>query len=202
MSTSHYAISEVLIVIAAMWCVWQYTRSQKWLAAIGTAIFGTAAAIGAYRYGAGQLSEFVEVHQWMSQTGCSIAMILIAVQILKAVPAISKRVPAKVLIGLLPIPILVVLVFNTLSVPLFILWLVVAIVGAFMLPSPSGGVRVIRAAMVGLMLINLIVIRQSPALDPAISWHLFHGLVALWLLFVMVVIKTKSTISNVLEPHQ
>jgi len=194
MSSQHYAVSEIFIVIAAVWCVWQYSRTHHWLAAIGTAIFGIAAAIGAYRYGTGQLENLGNAHRWVSQTGGSIAMTLIAFQILREMPVTAKILPNRVLMGVLPIPILAILFFTAVAVPLFMAWLLVGIVGAFMLPATSHTVKMKRTAMVGIMLVNVAVIRQSPMLDPAVSWHVFHTLVAIWLLCVLGVIKTGSAI--------
>jgi hypothetical protein len=40
-------------------------------------------------------------------------------------------------------------------------------------------------AITSIFLINLLLIRQSPLLPPSVSWHLFHILVAVWLLAML-----------------
>ena len=80
MPAPHYALSEALIVLAAIWTGWKFVHTRAWFAALGLAIFGTAAAIGVYRFGSEQIDSLAASHRTFSQIGGATAMVLIAVQ--------------------------------------------------------------------------------------------------------------------------
>ena len=42
----------------------------------------------------------------------------------------------------------------------------------------------VKAALAGVMLVNVLVLRQASWLTPAESWHAFHFVVACWLLAI------------------
>ena len=182
MAGPHYAISEAFIVLAALWCAARLGSSGQWWGALGSAIFGMAAAIGVYRFGAGQIAELASLHKNFSQIGGSIAMALMSTQLLLEAPRVHRAAAGKwILVAAVLASAVTAFAVPALTTPLFISWLAIAIIAAAMIPAKSIARRVARAAIVAVFLINLLWIRQSPLLGPDLSWHLFHILVALWL---------------------
>jgi hypothetical protein len=57
MPAPHYALSEALIVLVAIWVALRMTRRGAWSGALGVAIFGIAAGIGVVRFSLGQIEE-------------------------------------------------------------------------------------------------------------------------------------------------
>ena len=68
-----------------------------------------------------------------------------------------------------------------LRVPLFLLLSVTFII-LVVKSAPLLGRRVpVAMMMAGIMLVNVVVFRQAAWLSPAVAWHVFHVLVAVWL---------------------
>ncbi len=178
----HYAISEALIVLVAIWVAYRFAAERAFYGAAGTAILGIAAAIGTIRFGFGWDEEIASLHGSVFQIGGAAAMALIALQLA------AKFSKWRGGIGKLAAPALALatlaasLLAPGLSTPIFALWLILAI--AFVIAWPHQGVseRLVRGAVIAVFLANVLLIRRSPTLGPDLSWHLFHTLIALWLL--------------------
>lgn len=194
MPAPHYAISEAFIAIAAIWCTARLSQSSHRLAALGSATFGFAAAIGVYRFGAGEITELASIHKNFSQIGGSIAMALMSAQLLLAEPLVNRTMVRRwIVLTAILVSAVAAFAIPALTTPLFIAWLLVAIIAAAMIPAHSVARRARLAAIVSLFLFNLLLIRQSQYLNPDISWHLFHALIALWLLGMCYVIEYRCS---------
>lgn len=181
MPGAHYALSELAIVFVALVAAYDLSCRRMGLAAAGTAIFGLAAAIGVIRFGSGAIDALAALHKAVSQAGGATAMGLIALQMARVIGL--GEAPPRPLVATLAIvsTLAVALGKPGLATPLFLLWLLLATMLATRLPANVRGQRWIRGAVVGSFLANVLLVRQSAALGPDISWHLFHVLVALWL---------------------
>ena len=188
----HFALSELLIVIAALVCAVRYGKAGLWPAASGSLLFGVIAAIGAFRFGAEMLEQMASLHQGSSQIGGAVAMSLIAVQLLMlGLPSRKKfRLAA---FGLVIASGLVAILMPSLTMPMFLIWLMIAIVAAGLLPARGSWLRMSRAVMTGIFLFNVVAIRQSPLLGVGLSWHLFHTLIAVWLLGLLWVMPLRNS---------
>jgi hypothetical protein len=183
----HFALSELLIVLAGTVCAVRFGKAGMSLGAAGSLLFGVIAAIGAFRFGSGEMDALAAIHQAFSQIGGAIAMSLISGQLLMfCVPARPKARLA--IYGAVIASALVIFLVPGAAMPLFLIWLVFAIAAAALLPARTAQTRIIRALLVGIFLINIIAIRQSPQLGVGLSWHIFHILVAVWLFCVSRVI--------------
>ena len=192
MGPPHYALSEALIVLVALWVALRFARKRAWLGAAGVAIFGAAAAVGTYRFASGHIEALAQLHRIVSQAGGACAMALVALQLALGRTRIASR---GMIFG--SIALSIAMLVASLSLPkaatlLFVLWLIVAIGAAWRLPAEALGQRARRAALVSLLLFNFLLVRQSAVLGPALSWHLFHVLVAVWLLAVWLVLLPSS----------
>ncbi len=183
----HFALSELLIVLAGTVCAVKFGKAGMWLGAAGSLLFGVIAAIGAFRFGSGEMDALEAIHQAFSQIGGAIAMSLISGQLLMlCVPARPKARMA--IYGAVIASALVIFLVPGAAMPLFLIWLVFAIAAAALLPAQTAQTRIIRALLIGIFVINIIAIRQSPLLGVGLSWHIFHILVAVWLVCVSWVI--------------
>lgn len=190
----HYAISEAVIVLSAIWCTLRLSQSGHWFAGLGSAIFGLAAAIGVYRFGTGEIMELASFHKSLSQIGGSIAMALVSAQLLLTEPLVNRTAVGRwgvwtaVIVG-----VVTAFAIPSLTTPLFIVWLSVAIIAAVLIPASTITRRILLAVIVSIFLINLLLIRRSPQLGPDLSWHLFHILVAVWLLGIVYVFEYRRS---------
>lgn len=195
----HYAISEALIVIAAIGCAVRLSRHQLWLAALGSLLFGTAAAIGVIRFGFSldKVEQLAVFHRDFSQSGGAIAMALMAGQLLLASSAIKRMVHGRRSIGFaIIVTALFAIAIVKLATILFIAWLFLAIIMTFLIPTKSLMIRLSSTAMAALFLVNLLFIRQSPTLGPDLSWHMFHSLVALWLVGMLFIYERQASLAE------
>jgi hypothetical protein len=188
----HFALSELLIVIAALVCVVRYGKAGLWLAAIGSLLLGIIASIGALRFGAEMTEQLASVHQTFSQIGGAISMSLIAVQLLM-LGLLSRSKFRLAAFGSMIASGLVAILMPSLTMPLFLIWLMIAIVAAGLLPASESRLRILRAVVTGIFLFNVIAIRQSPLLGVGLSWHLFHILIAVWLLGLLWVMPLRGS---------
>jgi len=180
MGAPHYALSEALIVIAACLVAWRLARQYLWLAAAGVLLLGTAAGIGTVRFGMGMVDGLADVHRLVSQAGGATAMALIALQCAFPLDLGRSRVFGSLALGIATLTASVMQPAS--ATPLFIVWLVVAIGAAFFRPASQESLRWLRAGVIAIFLFNVLLVRRSLFLEAGVSWHLFHGLIALWLL--------------------
>lgn len=190
----HYAISEALIVVAAIWTVFRLTRSGHPLAALGTGILGTAAAIGVYRFGFGNIENLAAFHRDFSQIGGAIAMSLIGSQLLIRHPFLRIGYAGRSL-ALLGIGGTTVLafIFPQLTTGLFAGWLVLAMLSAAMFPGHGVFLRILTTGTISLFLVNVLLVRRSTLLGADLSWHAFHILIAIWLIGMIWVFENIQT---------
>lgn len=182
MPAPHYALSEALIVLAAIWVCLRLARRSSWFGALGVAIFGLAAGIGIVRFSLGQIEELATFHRDFSRIGGATAMALVAIQCLMAPARTCGGWPIGVATALTAATLGLALVVLDATIPIFLAWLIVAIGTCFAKPAPSTKQRLLRAAVVAIFLFNLLLVRQSPFLGIDASWHLYHVLIALWLI--------------------
>jgi hypothetical protein len=181
---THYAISEFLIVLTGLWASYRLARQQRLAAMFGTLFFTFAAGIGVFRFGLDRDGSLIEalapLHQFISLLGGSAAMMVLVYDLLdRRGDAFIWRSRYEIVAV---VALTAVVLFRPLAVPVFFIWSLgfVTLVVRSAAPEYSSRLRV--GTMAGLMLIALLVFRQASWLSPALSWHIFHGLVAVWLL--------------------
>lgn len=181
MGPPHYALSEALIVLVAGMVACRLAKEGLWSAAAGSLLLGTAAAIGTVRFGFGLIDDLAAAHRMASQAGGATALALVALQF--ANPSATMR-PMQILasLALAASTLIACLVWPDSATALFIVWLGLAILGAFFRPASHKGLRWQRAGVIAIFLFNVLLVRNSPLLGPGLSWHLFHILIALWIL--------------------
>ncbi|WP_109357113.1 hypothetical protein [Sphingorhabdus sp. EL138] len=182
----HYAISEALIVIAAIWAGFSLAKSHLPLAAIGIGILGMAAAIGVFRFGFEQIETLASLHRNFSQIGGAIAMGLIASQMMLQLPTLKDRnnrwwLPI-LCVGGTAVLAIVIPRFTT---GLFTGWLAIAMLTAAVFPGHTSVTRFFTVSLISVFLFNVLLIRQTPSLGADLSWHIFHVLIAIWLIGIV-----------------
>ena len=172
---AHYAITELIIVLAALYGARQLRVHRLHFATIGFLIFGAAAFIGVIRFPSGQIDQLADLHRLASTLGGVIAMQALTHQMLTG----TKWGRGHVIIAGFAIGLCLFLpVFR---VAFFLLWSLVFIwrIGFY---TPQIQLQIfMKTGIAALMLFNVIVFRQSPFLTPDVSWHIFHTLVAIWI---------------------
>ena len=180
---THYAASEVLILLVALWTAQALWRQKIFYGALGIVLFGTAAAFGAVRFGFGLDNEnLITMHRFVGQFGGLIGLVLFICQLIIGANTGHKwHLRHAAIAG--P-AILLALFLPSTRVTLFLIWLLGFVVLSAT-RTPQIALRgPVKAALAGVMLVNVLVLRQASWLSPAESWHAFHFVVACWLLAI------------------
>jgi hypothetical protein len=187
----HYALSEVVLVVAAIWAAIRLFRAGFSLASVGIALFGLAAAMGVWRFGSGifdgdAIEKWATVHRTLSLTGGVLGLAFILAEMLQVRLGLFALRTERVVLALA----LFVFAIGTffipaLATPTFLFLLLVAIAFAYFLPSTSRKKMLGRASAMALFLFNIVAIRGSEFLGANVSWHVYHLLIAIWILGVV-----------------
>jgi len=173
----HYALTDGLVALVAAWGVWRLLRAGQPIAALGLAMFGIAGAIGVTRITTGAGESLAPAHRFVSQIGGVFGLWLIVSQFWanrggRASPAL-RLITAAAIAGL-------AIRYPVVGAGGFVIGLVCGV--ALLWLGDGAGRRGTAAALgFGLMLPNVLLIRQSPLLGADLGWHLYHIIVALWL---------------------
>jgi hypothetical protein len=184
---THYALSELLIVVAGTWAIRQSIARQHTATALGIFLFSAAAAIGVIRFGfdrdGGLIAALADIHRLAGTLGGTAAMMALVYDLLarRAADAASAQSRMRRYMFVSAAALAFAIAFPPLIVPLFALWsllfIMLATRSAPLLQRPPAQVFMLSA----LMLFNVLVFRQAAWLSPAMSWHIFHVLTAFWL---------------------
>ena len=176
-SPAHYAVSEALVALVSAWTSAVLVRRGRSLAAAGAALFGVAAAIGTVRFSTGLVEPLAQVHRLASQTGGLVGFLLLLLALASAaglsvrpwIAALTVALLVGVAAGLPP------------TGPVIAVAALVA--GAGLLAAAPGrpAERLAAPLAYGLMLPDVLIVRNAAWLDPAVRWHAYHAVIALWL---------------------
>ncbi|MEQ1819192.1 MAG: hypothetical protein ABL871_11335 [Terricaulis sp.] len=176
----HYVFSEVAICLASGWGASRLFRDQQAIGAFGVALFAVAAIIGIVRIATGADELLAPAHRFASQAGGTFGLVLIVSQIAKHrgwEPSLLAILASAVAAGLAAVAggVLGSLIFLALLT-----------CGTLLLATNfrrSG--RALAVIGFASMAPNILFVRQSASLDPAVSWHAYHVITALWLIAIV-----------------
>ncbi len=179
MPAEHYALSEICIVLASVFAIHRLVPRGFWLASFGALLIGAVAALGAWRFASGQFEALETLHLTAAVQGGLVAMMFLAADM--AMKARAQQSTRLVVVGLFMASILATS-WSPSLVPIFsLLWLVATII---LMAIYAQSDRFLAVSAMSLMLIGLLVVRKNSYLDAAVSFHLYHLMIAAWLGFL------------------
>lgn len=184
----HYALTDGLVFIVAAWGAWRLAKANKPFGALGIALFGLAAAIGTVRITSGLIEPLAIAHRSASQIGGLLGVLLILWQIFEAtIGPIRPFYGLAICVSAVGLAI----ILPVAGPPIYVLALLSGI-ALFVLDRISGKPNIGAALGFGVMLPNVLFLRQSSLLGPDLSWHLFHGFIAVWLILTVFALTPKQ----------
>ena len=196
MLPAHYAITEVLIVIATYFSVKKLFYYKNYYAAIGILLIGITALIGAIRFGVISTDFMVYLNRVLAVFAGIITMSLISIQIVNNL--FSRRLSNL----LLAVSILTFLLLFVWTQPIFklaalFIWSFAAILLTFQIPQKSISFKFLKSLTMAILLIAFLTLSKGIGLftdlfSPSVSFHVYHILIALWVFLISYSISQKN----------
>jgi hypothetical protein len=196
MLPAHYAITEVLIVIATYFSVKKLFYYKNYYAAIGILLIGITALIGAIRFGLVSTDFMVYLNRVLAVFAGIITMSLISIQI------VNNSFSRKLAYLLLAISILTFLLLFVWTQPVFklvslFMWSFAAILLTFQIPQKSISLKFLKSLTMAILLIAFLTLSKGIGLftdlfPPSVSFHIYHILIALWVFLISYSISQKN----------
>ena len=196
MLPAHYAITEILIVIATYFSVKKLFYYKNYYAAIGILLIGITALIGAIRFGLISTDFMVYLNRVLAVFAGIITMSLISIQIVNN--SFSKRLAHL----LLAVSILTFLLLFVWTQPIFklaalFIWSFAAILLTFQMPQKSISSKFLKSLTMAILLIAFLTLSKGIGLftdlfPPSVSFHIYHILIALWVFLISYSISQKN----------
>lgn len=169
----HFALSEALIVVAAIYAVAQTWRVDRWLA-VGLAAIAVAAFVAVIRIAARMTGDIVILHEFLSQYGTIFGLGCIFGALLgwsAWLPPVLGAVAAALS-----------MTFPEVH-PLLLAALI--LVGAALVYRNTADRKFLAAGSFAFLLLAGLASMPFRADYPALGWHIFHTLVAVWYVLVV-----------------
>ena len=196
MLPAHYAITEILIVIATYFSVKKLFYYKNYYAAIGILLIGITALIGAIRFGLISTDFMVYLNRVLAVFAGIITMSLISIQIVNNL--FSRRLSNL----LLAVSILTFLLLFVWTQPIFklaalFIWSFAAILLTFQIPQKSISLKFLKSLTMAILLIAFLTLSKGIGLftdlfSPSVSFHVYHILIALWVFLISYSISQKN----------
>jgi len=196
MLPAHYAITEILIVVATYFSVKKLFYYKNYYAAIGILLIGITAFIGAIRFGLISTDFMVYLNRVLAVFAGIITMSLISIQI------VNNSFSRKLAYLLLAISILTFLLLFVWTQPVFklislFMWSFAAILLTFQIPQKSISLKFLKSLTMAILLIAFLTLSKGIGLftdlfPPSVSFHVYHILIALWVILISYSISHKN----------
>ena len=196
MLPAHYAITEILIVVATYFSVKKLFYYKNYYAAIGILLIGITAFIGAIRFGLVSTDFMVYLNRVLVVFAGIITMSLISIQI------VNNSFSRKLAYLLLAISILTFLLLFVWTQPVFklislFMWSFAAILLTFQIPQKSISLKFLKSLTMAILLIAFLTLSKGIGLftdlfPPSVSFHIYHILIALWVFLISYSISQKN----------
>ena len=196
MLPAHYAITEILIVIATYFSVKKLFYYKNYYAAIGILLIGFTAFIGAIRFGVISNDFMVYLNRVLAVFAGIITMSLISIQI------VNNSLSKKIAHLLLAISILTLLLLFVWTQPIFklaalFIWSFAAILLTFQIPQKSISSKFLKSLTMTILLIAFLTLSKGIGLftdlfPPSVSFHIYHILIGLWVFLISYSISQKN----------
>ena len=188
MSPVHYAITEILIVLASYFSIRNLWINKNYFAAIGIFLVGFTALIGAIRFGIINTDFMIYLNRILALFSGILALSLISIQIIQN-NASSNKAYATLVISIVAFLSLFIWTQPILKLFLIFLWSILSIALTFSLPQRSFLLKLFKTFLMSIIMIAFITLSKqlgvfNKSLSPSFSFHLYHILIAAWVISV------------------
>ena len=200
MLPAHYALTEILIVLACYLSIKGLLFNKNFYASAGIFLIGLTALIGAIRFGLIDNNLMMNLNRVLAIFSGILALSLISIQIISN--NISKKI-ANIALAASVLAFLSLFIWTQpiIKLSLLFIWSIFSIILTFSLPQKSFLIKLFKAFLMSLILIAFITLSKqlgifTKSLSPSLSFHLYHILIATWVILVNYTIRQNNTFKS------
>lgn len=190
----HYALTELLIVAACIFSFNKLSRNNYYFALFGVVLIGIAAAIGAVRFGLLSNEFIVQLNKILALYAGVLCLSLVATQI---VFNLNFKILGWIVFALSLLSIASGFVWpKLLLIKLIYFWSILSIILVLFIPEEGISKRILKSILMSILLISFLTVSKrgllTDSLGADLSFHLYHILIAIWVVSINFVIKEKN----------
>ena len=191
---AHYALSEILIVIASLYTARQLSTNKNYFALIGILLLGLTAAIGAVRFGIINSELIVQINKILALYAGISALSLVSTQLvfnsyLKNFGKYVFLIAFVSILGALLFP-------KLLLLNLIYLWSIVSIILSIVLCEKIIAKKILNGILMSILIFGFLFLSKrglfAESLGADLSFHLYHIFIAAWILSMGYVLNLRN----------
>ncbi len=191
---AHYALSEILIVIASLYTARQLSTNKNYFALIGILLLGLTAAIGAVRFGIINSELIVQINKILALYAGISALSLVSTQLvfnsyLKNFGKYIFLIAFVSILGALLFP-------KLLLLNLIYLWSIVSIILSIFLCEKIIAKKILNGILMSILIFGFLFLSKrglfAENLGADLSFHLYHIFIAAWILSMGYVLNLRN----------
>ena len=191
---AHYALSEILIVIASLYTARQLSTNKNYFALIGILLLGLTAAIGAVRFGIINSELIVQINKILALYAGISALSLVSTQLifnsyLKNFGEYIFLIALVSILGALLFP-------KLLLLNLIYLWSIVSIILSIFLCEKIIAKKILNGILMSILIFGFLFLSKrglfAESLGADLSFHLYHIFIAAWILSMGYVLNLRN----------
>ena len=191
---AHYALSEILIVIASLYTARQLSTNKNYFALIGILLLGLTAAIGAVRFGIINSELIVQINKILALYAGISALSLVSTQLIfnSYLKNFGKYIFLIALVSILG----ALLFPKLLLLNLIYLWSIVSIILSIFLCEKIIAKKILNGILMSILIFGFLFLRKrglfAESLGADLSFHLYHIFIAAWILSMGYVLNLRN----------
>ena len=191
---AHYALSEILIVIASLYTARQLSTNKNYFALTGILLLGLTAAIGAVRFGIINSELIVQINKILALYAGISALSLVSTQLV--FNSYLKNF-GKYIFLIAFVSILCALLFpKLLLLNLIYLWSIVSIILSIFLCEKIIAKKILNGILMSILIFGFLFLSKrglfAESLGADLSFHLYHIFIAAWILSMGYVLNLRN----------
>ena len=191
---AHYALSEILIVVASLYTARQLSTNKNYFALIGILLLGLTAAIGAVRFGIINSELIVQINKILALYAGISALSMVSTQLvfnsyLKNFGKYIFLIAFVSILGALLFP-------KLLLLNLIYLWSIVSIILSIFLCEKIIAKKILNGILMSILIFGFLFLSKrglfAESLGADLSFHLYHIFIAAWILSMGYVLNLRN----------
>ena len=191
---AHYALSEILIVIASLYTARQLSTNKNYFALIGILLLGLTAAIGAVRFGIVNSELIVQINKILALYAGISALSLVSTQLIfnSYLKNFGKYIFLIALVSILG----ALLFPKLLLLNLIYLWSIISIILSIFLCEKIIAKKILNGILMSILIFGFLFLSKrglfAESLGADLSFHLYHIFIAAWILSMGYVLNLRN----------